>query len=491
MKKLLPLLVVGCFVLSGLGAVATNVVKETDNNIIETESLGDPLDYTHTVLVEAGMRTGCPACPATNAAWKSIYAGGQYDFEYVGLIYEYNSDAMQRFNSFNPAYVPTSYWDGGEKVYVGTNSNTFKSYLDACGSRTVPDLVGEVSAMWLGDAKIDISISVENNDNDDYPGTLRVYVVELVSRWNDYNGQPYGHALLDFPWQQSITIESGDTFEDSKVWDGGALGFGDIEPDNIQIILTMSDNEAHQAYSDPPSGNPFNAYYVDMTVAAFVDENQPPNPPAVDGPTSGEPEIEYEYTFTVTDPEEDGMYLWIDWGDGTTDGWLGEYDSGEDIIVAHTYDEAGIYEITAKARDINYNEGEYSEPYVVAIGNLPPETPTIQGPESGKIGTSYDYIFTSTDPNGDQIKYFVKWGDGNSEESDLFASGTAATLSHKWNEKGNWIIEAKAIDPDGAESGWGRLSVNMPRNRILHNGFLGVLQQLFNNYPLLQLFLGI
>jgi len=73
MRKILPLLVVGIFVLSGLGAVAINV----DNEILDIENIEyekpssstSPRDYTHTVLVEVGTRTTCSACPASNTAW--------------------------------------------------------------------------------------------------------------------------------------------------------------------------------------------------------------------------------------------------------------------------------------------------------------------------------------------------------------------------------------------------------------------------------------
>jgi len=489
MRNILPFMVVGILVLSGLGAVATNI--ENEKKMINNEKIGEPLDYTHTVLVEAGMRTGCPACPATNAAWKSIYAGGNYDFEYCGLIYQQNPDAMQRFNSFNPAYVPTSYWDGGQYVYVGTNTNTFKNYLDAAGSRSVPDLIGEVSAMWQGDAKIDISISVENDDNDDYTGTLRVYVVEIVSRWNDYNGQPYGHALLDFAWQQSIDIDSGDTFEDDKLWDGASVGYSDIEPDNIQVILTVSDDEPHQSYSDPPSGNPFNAYYVDETIATLVEQNTPPEKPTVNGPTDIEPNVEYQYSFVSDDPNDDDVMYYIDWGDNFQ-GWLGPYSSGETIYINHTWTESGIFEITAKARDELYQEGEWSDPITVIVGNLAPEAPVITGEISGTSGTEYEYTFVATDSNDDDLYYYIKWGDGTIVEWDgPHASGNELKLSHKWDSQGNFMIEAKAKDPDGAESGWGRLTINMPRSRAKYSPIFNFLQSHPNLFPIIRYMLRI
>jgi hypothetical protein len=489
MRKFLPILVVGILVLSGLGAVAINIEKESNAKQIDNENIGDPKDYTHTVLVEIGSRKGCPSCPYANAAWKSIYAGGNYDFEYVHLIYQKNPKANQRFYSFNPAWVPTSYFDGGQYVSVGSNQNEFKNYLDSSGSRSVPDLVGEVNAMWLGNAKIDISISVENNDNSDYPGTLRVYVVEIISRWTDYNNQPYGHALLDFPWDQSIDINSGDTFEDNKVWDGAAAGYGDIEPDNIQVILTVCDDTAHTGYSDPPSGNPFNAYYSDELVATLVESNQPPGKTTVSGPTDVDPDVEYEYSFEATDPEGDDVRYYIDWGD-MTEGWIGPSPSGEPFYFSHSWSENGIYEVKAKARDENYQEGPWSENLTVIVGNLAPEKPEISGNTKGKIGNEYAYTFVSTDPNGDQLSYYIKWGDETiTEWTTPQASGTPYSEIHTWDVEGSYRIEAKAKDTDGAESDWAELIVTMPRNRAINTPFFKFLQNYQNLFQTLRLLL--
>ena len=272
MKKILPIWVIGVLLLSGFGAVALNSdVKELDFQTIDFENTGGgSRDYTHTVLVEVGTSQSCSACPASNLAWHSIYGGGNYNFEYGEFVTQ-NPKASQYMHShYNLYWVPTSYFDGGQFVHPGTNTNTFTSYLDTCGLRSVPDLDASLNALWLGNGKIDISLSIENNDNNDYPGTLRVYVIELVSTiWTDFNGNPYYHAFLDFVWDQSIDIDAGDAFEDNKIWDGAAAGYPNIEQDNLQVILAVFDDEPHQAYSKPPNGNPFWAYYVDETIAAF------------------------------------------------------------------------------------------------------------------------------------------------------------------------------------------------------------------------------
>ena len=81
------------------------------------------------------------------------------------------------------------------------------------------------------------------------------------------------------------------------------------------------------------------------------EENLPPNPPTITGPTTGNSGIEYNYSFSTTDPDGDDVYYWISWGDDTHNGWQGPYPSGQNITVSHSWDNPGFYEVEAKAKD--------------------------------------------------------------------------------------------------------------------------------------------
>jgi hypothetical protein len=41
----------------------------------------------------------------------------------------------------------------------------------------------------------------------------------------------------------------------------------------------------------------------------------------------------------------------------------------------------------------------------------PPNTPTITGEINGEIQTSYDYTIQTTDPDHDDVQYYIDWGD--------------------------------------------------------------------------------
>ena len=45
--------------------------------------------------------------------------------------------------------------------------------------------------------------------------------------------------------------------------------------------------------------------------------NEPPDKPTIEGPSSGNAGIEYEFKFCSEDPDEDDIYYCIDWGDSS------------------------------------------------------------------------------------------------------------------------------------------------------------------------------
>lgn len=102
----------------------------------------------------------------------------------------------------------------------------------------------------------------ENIDGAPYRGHLRVYVVEIISRWSDYSGEPYHFGFMDFAYDDSLEIDYLDTYTDSITWSG------DVEGDNIMVMAATFNPVAHQGFSNPPAGKPFEAHYVDAAAGA-------------------------------------------------------------------------------------------------------------------------------------------------------------------------------------------------------------------------------
>ncbi|EMR74854.1 PKD domain protein [Thermoplasmatales archaeon SCGC AB-540-F20] len=145
-------------------------------------------------------------------------------------------------------------------------------------------------------------------------------------------------------------------------------------------------------------------------------------------------------------------------------------------------------------RETLRNGGENCNLTFIYWSNYPPNKPIISGPTKGKPGTEYDYIFRATDPDGDDVKYFIDWGDGNTEWTGFSASGTPVTVSHTWAEKDTYTITAKAQDEYGLEGPEGTLEVTMPKNKAFDFNF-PLLSWLFerfpNAFPILRQLLGL
>jgi outer membrane protein assembly factor BamB len=121
------------------------------------------------------------------------------------------------------------------------------------------------------------------------------------------------------------------------------------------------------------------------------------------------------------------------------------------------------------------------------IYNNAPDKPIIDGPDSGLINIEYNYTAVTSEPDGENISYYVNWGDGkNSGWTDFMLSGTVMNFSHSWLKSGTYTIKVKAKDDYCMESEWGEIQVTMPRDKTISNIFI---LRFLGRYPLLNYFL--
>ena len=99
-------------------------------------------------------------------------------------------------------------------------------------------------------------------------------------------------------------------------------------------------------------------------------QNNPPNKPTITGPNSGKPEIKYEFTFVTTDPDDNDVYYYVDWGDDNNSDWVGPYSSGQEVILNHTWSIGKKYTISVKAKDIFFDESEWETFEIVLPRNI-------------------------------------------------------------------------------------------------------------------------
>ena len=106
----------------------------------------------------------------------------------------------------------------------------------------------------------------------------------------------------------------------------------------------------------PPDG-----IYVNMFTIPYNWTNQPPNPPKIDGPTNGKVGLSYKFNFSLSDVDNNPMYLRVDWGNGTSGPWQGLYASYTMIELYHTWNQQGTFTIRAQSKDIYNAESPWSE----------------------------------------------------------------------------------------------------------------------------------
>jgi len=152
----------------------------------------------------------------------------------------------------------------------------------------------------------------------------------------------------------------------------------------------------------------------------------------------------YVFTRTGTTWTEQKKLLASDGQEGDTFGWWSVSLDGNSALISSCRD------------DDNGLDSGSAYVFTEICENQPPEIPAAPtGPSSGKNGLEYTFSAITTDPDEDNISYFFDWDDGeNSSWVGPFPSGTTASTTHAWLEKGTYHVKVKAKDENGAETNW-------------------------------------
>jgi hypothetical protein len=124
------------------------------------------------------------------------------------------------------------------------------------------------------------------------------------------------------------------------------------------------------------------------------------------------------------------------------------------------------------------------------IPNDPPDIPIIDGPLVGHTHKEICWSFKSTDPNGDQVKYHIKWDDGDTNETDFHPSGEWVEACHTYTpliRQGKYEIIVWAEDEKGLEGEKEILGISIPRYKSVYNSlFLRLFELLPNTFLILR-----
>ena len=220
--------------------------------------------FTHTVFAEEFTATWCVYCPSAAENLMLIYeeAPGEpyYDdnFFFVALITDVNDKADDRMGDFpDVTGYPTVIFDGNDEKVSGGQSSTanYEQAIDSTGQRDDTDISLEIEMNHLGNDKLDISIGMTWDEdgsfsNPTFNGYVRAYIVEKISRYNNYDGNPYHFGFLDYAFDQTVELEPREKKSLSTIWTGGnhqdknGNDFSDIDYDNINVFVAFFNDES-------------------------------------------------------------------------------------------------------------------------------------------------------------------------------------------------------------------------------------------------------
>jgi len=250
--------------------------------------------------------------------------------EFDGTIYYNGNETTTIDGTYNISAIPGS-------GYFFTNWTTE-------GGITVEDPTSSsTTATVTGDGSLTAWFSSP-------PRTISFYTTPVSAGSIRFDGYTYYNGdetiMVDDTYTISAHPETDFIF---NYW----IAAGGVHVENQNLQYTTADITGDGSLT---------AYFI------YFPQNDPPlKPQRPSGTANGEVGVEYTYTSVTTDPDEDQIYYWFDWGDGTDSGWLGFYTSGDMVSTTHIWNEEGTYEIKVKAKDTEDAESVWSDPLAVTM----------------------------------------------------------------------------------------------------------------------------
>jgi hypothetical protein len=309
MKKIIPLIVIGIFVISSLNAIATIENKK------QVDPISDELDQYQDVMTENA------AIPIGNLAIAEppIY--------------------IQVAQSF----IPTKEIITRLELYIGQNS-TVVSPLDISIRKELTEEDLTVTNVDPSDVPTETYDWVEIDIDDIELDTGETYYIVGITEniTDNYYAWGANNISESYPYGcMWISIDEG------KNWTN------ESNSESIQ-------NTESFTYQSKTKNFEENVTW-DMCFKTYGRDNNPPDMPTIEGPTSGKAGDTLNYVIYSTDPDDDHVYYWISWFDDCPGVyWDGPHNSGEPITRGFTYEEQGSYTIRVKSKDIYDDESDWA-----------------------------------------------------------------------------------------------------------------------------------
>ncbi len=334
-----------------------------------------------------------------------------------------------------------------------------------------------------------------------YLGNFRVYVVEPEARWKDDDNQIYHYGFLGFAVNEEIIL-TDQTVTGSVIWDADDYtpAYG-LNPNNIEVIGVVFNGTGHSAYSDPPSGYPFTAYYSDACAAAtpghagsnstaggythtvFLEEGTAPWCSSCPGANyslsyvKANMGLNFHYAAIVIDGEYGGPA-------SPADAYMriGEYnlhwlptvysDGGMDVLsdgafytvpYVNMINAAGARAVADLDLDVSMTflgGNAIQVDYSITLNGWTNSAPEVDEAPQGNtaqcaMGNTYEFHGDAFD--SDYQDMYIRWDYGNGFISDWYGpyeNDEDCLVNYSWGTRGEYAVKIQAKDAMDVESPW-------------------------------------
>lgn len=278
-------------------------------------------------------------------------ASGNKEIKYIEIDDKIENDMPK--NTISHAHenlVPNPSFEEGDTTPTGWTSIALADYTHTWDS----------SVAHSGEKSIGCLLRTNYTENDAWETTDYIPV--------DFTNHIYGFSFwYKFIGTQPSTeqyVESIIYYYDENLKKITGFGFGESFSSEWAYMFfppdfLLSNNEKDRAkYAKIQLGqNVIQGEEPDPMLEVRFDDiyfgfDEPPHTPTITGKTYGSTNRTYRYTIQTTDPENDNVYYFVDWGDMYATGLIGPYKSGQTVSVWSYWKSEGTYTITVHAIDV-------------------------------------------------------------------------------------------------------------------------------------------
>jgi len=272
-----------------------------DGSIFFTISVSEEVvDLTHLVFIEEATGETCKNCPGVSELIHEYYYSGDYNFEYVSFVIQYDKALKRLQDHYNNLGQPTLYIDGGFKVVLGggkkkddLDKSEYSGPIRSAEQRSVPAIQVKTDVFYKnGSDNFTTNVLIKNYGAEKYTGSLKVYLVEIISRYKyreEGVNPTINNGFVDFILEETIEVPAGGEYSPApKDW---SLT-DDLEPENLKVISVIFSSKSEKRYSFPNGAteeekNPFEAYFADAANGTRLIEGNLPPTVAIINPVEG------------------------------------------------------------------------------------------------------------------------------------------------------------------------------------------------------------